>query len=160
MGTTCSSAVVRCFLCSRCPSVVLLSPSCSKNITRENQADVLGTPAALPSVSGGSRKRTRPDLAAARPLSTSQEGFATLDPDRRRDFHPRFRAIAGLPDEWPSRRNDPSIGEERCRTIIERLQASQGDSPPAPRSHGHVIHEQDLHHKCPHLQHQPSAASQ
>lgn len=33
----------------------------------------------------------------------AKEALATLDPDRRRDFYPRFRAIAGLPDEWLSR---------------------------------------------------------
>ncbi|MCO5100715.1 MAG: hypothetical protein M9885_07425 [Burkholderiaceae bacterium] len=32
----------------------------------------------------------------------AKEALATLDPDRRRDFYPRFRAIAGLPDEWLS----------------------------------------------------------
>lgn len=33
----------------------------------------------------------------------AKEALATLDPDRRRDFYPRFRAIAGLPDEWHRR---------------------------------------------------------
>ncbi|WP_124982106.1 hypothetical protein [Ralstonia solanacearum] len=51
----------------------------------------------------------------------AKEALATLDPDRRRDFYPRFRAIAGLPDEWLSRRNDPTISEEQYRIIIERL---------------------------------------
>lgn len=32
--------------------------------------------------------------------------LATLDPDRRRDFYPRFRAIAGLPDEWHRQRDN------------------------------------------------------
>ncbi len=34
----------------------------------------------------------------------AKEALAPLDPDRRRDFNQRFRTIAGLPDEWPSRR--------------------------------------------------------
>lgn len=51
----------------------------------------------------------------------AKEALATLDPDRRRDFYPRFRAIAGLADEWLSRRNDPPISEERYRIVIERL---------------------------------------
>lgn len=51
----------------------------------------------------------------------AKEALATLDPDRRRDFYPRFRAIAGLPDEWLSRRNDPPVSEEQYRIIIERL---------------------------------------
>jgi len=51
----------------------------------------------------------------------AKEALATLDPDRRRDFYPRFRAIAGLPDEWLSRRNDPPMSEEQVRIIIERL---------------------------------------
>lgn len=36
----------------------------------------------------------------------AKEALATLDPDRRRDFYPRFRAIAGLPDEWHCRRDN------------------------------------------------------
>jgi len=51
----------------------------------------------------------------------AKEALATLDPDRRRDFYPRFRAIAGLPDEWLSRRNDPPMSEEQIAIIIERL---------------------------------------
>jgi len=39
----------------------------------------------------------------------------TLDADRRRDFYARFRAIAGLPDEWLARRNDPPVDAERFR---------------------------------------------
>lgn len=35
----------------------------------------------------------------------AKEALATLEPDRRRDFYPRFRVIAGLPDEW-HRRSD------------------------------------------------------
>lgn len=30
----------------------------------------------------------------------AKEALATLNPDRRRDLYPRFRAIAGLPDKW------------------------------------------------------------
>ncbi len=51
----------------------------------------------------------------------AKEALAALDPDRRRDFYPRFRAIAGLADEWLSRRNDPPISEELYRIVIERL---------------------------------------
>ncbi|TBR74199.1 MAG: hypothetical protein EPN64_15830 [Burkholderiaceae bacterium] len=51
----------------------------------------------------------------------AKEALATLDPDRRRDFYPRFRAIAGLPDEWLSRRNDPPMSEEQYRIVIKRL---------------------------------------
>ncbi|WP_066452619.1 NACHT domain-containing protein [Castellaniella caeni] len=51
----------------------------------------------------------------------AKEALATLDPNRRHDFYPRFRAIAGLPDEWLSRRNDPPISEEQYRIVIERL---------------------------------------
>ncbi|WP_238865902.1 hypothetical protein [Achromobacter xylosoxidans] len=51
----------------------------------------------------------------------AKEALATLDSDRRRDFYPRFRAIAGLPDEWLSRRNDAPMREELYRIIIERL---------------------------------------
>jgi hypothetical protein len=49
----------------------------------------------------------------------AKEALATLDPGRRRDFYPRFRAIAGLPDEWLSRGNDQSISEQQVRIIIE-----------------------------------------
>lgn len=42
----------------------------------------------------------------------AKEALATLDPDRRRDFYPRFRAIAGLPDEWHRRRDNlPDLGD-------------------------------------------------
>lgn len=34
----------------------------------------------------------------------AKEALALLDSDRQRDFYARFRAIAGLPDEWLSRR--------------------------------------------------------
>src|SRR3990167_2736063 len=48
----------------------------------------------------------RGQIWAPRGLSRQAKGaLATLDPDRRRDFYPRFRAIAGLPDEWLSRRS-------------------------------------------------------
>lgn len=62
----------------------------------------------------------------------AKEALMTLDPDRRRDFYPRFRAIAGLPDERQSRHNNPPISEELYRTFIERLQTSQGDSQEEP----------------------------
>jgi hypothetical protein len=42
----------------------------------------------------------------------AKDALATLAPDRRRDLYPRFRAIAGLPDEWHRRRNDlPNLDE-------------------------------------------------
>ncbi|WP_205470677.1 hypothetical protein [Breoghania sp. L-A4] len=47
----------------------------------------------------------------------------TLDADRRRDFYPRFRAIAGLPDEWLARRRASAIDAERFRILIEGLEA-------------------------------------
>lgn len=49
----------------------------------------------------------------------AKEALAALDPDRRHDFYPRFRAIAGLPDEWLSRRTDPPISEQLVRLIVE-----------------------------------------
>jgi hypothetical protein len=51
----------------------------------------------------------------------AKEALATLDLDQRRDFHARFRAIAGLPDERLSRNNHPSVSEEQYRIIIEGL---------------------------------------
>ena len=45
----------------------------------------------------------------------------TLDADRRRDFYPRFRAIAGLPDEWLARRAEPPVNTEVFRLFIESL---------------------------------------
>lgn len=45
-----------------------------------------------------------------------------LAADHRRDFYPRFRAIAGLPDEWLARRQDaPQIDAESLRIFIEGL---------------------------------------
>lgn len=45
-----------------------------------------------------------------------------LDADRRRDFYARFRAIAGLPDEWLARRTEATpIDAERFRILIEGL---------------------------------------
>lgn len=51
----------------------------------------------------------------------AKEALAALEPDRRRDFYPRFRAIAGLPDKWLSRRTEPPISDEQYRIIIEHL---------------------------------------
>ncbi|CAM3190608.1 hypothetical protein [Janthinobacterium lividum] len=50
-----------------------------------------------------------------------KETLAKIEADRRRDLYPRFRAIAGLPDERLSRRNDPPLSEEQYRLDIERL---------------------------------------
>ncbi|MBG6075351.1 hypothetical protein [Polaromonas sp. CG_9.11] len=48
---------------------------------------------------------------SARGLSRqAKEALTTLDPDQRRDFYPRFRAISGLPDKWLSRRSIQPIG--------------------------------------------------
>ncbi|MBB5371322.1 MULTISPECIES: hypothetical protein [unclassified Janthinobacterium] len=51
----------------------------------------------------------------------AKETLAKIEADRRRDLYPRFRAIAGLPDERLSRRNDPPFSEEQYRLVIERL---------------------------------------
>ena len=51
----------------------------------------------------------------------AKEALASLGPDRRQDFYTRFRAIAGLPDEWLSRRNAPPISEELYRILTKRL---------------------------------------
>ncbi len=51
----------------------------------------------------------------------------TLDADRRRDFYPRFRAIAGLPDEWLARRRDSTIDAKRFRILIEGLEADDAN---------------------------------
>ena len=50
----------------------------------------------------------------------AKESLSKIDPDRWRDLYPRFRAIAGLPDEWPSRRNELPNLEEPYRILIER----------------------------------------
>lgn len=42
----------------------------------------------------------------------AKESLATLDPDRRRDIYPRFRAIAGLPDKrWRQYDNLPDLND-------------------------------------------------
>ena len=49
----------------------------------------------------------RGQIWSPRGLSRQAKGtLATLDPDQRRDFYPRFRAIAGLPDERHRRRDN------------------------------------------------------
>jgi hypothetical protein len=48
----------------------------------------------------------------------AKDALATLDVDRRRDFYPRFRAIAGLADKWLSRGLQASNLEEFYRTFI------------------------------------------
>lgn len=49
----------------------------------------------------------RGQIWSPRGLSRQAKGaLAKLDPDRRRDFYPRFRAIAGLPDERHRRRDN------------------------------------------------------
>ena len=50
---------------------------------------------------------SRGQVWAPRRLSQqAKQALTTLDLDRQRDFYARFRAIAGLPDEWLSRRDD------------------------------------------------------
>ena len=49
----------------------------------------------------------------------AKEALATLDPDRRRDFYSRFRAIAGLPDEWHHRRGNLLDLDDIDLTFIE-----------------------------------------
>lgn len=51
----------------------------------------------------------------------AKRALVKLDSDRRRDFYARFRAIAGLPDEWLARRNDPPVSTEQIRVFIEGL---------------------------------------
>ncbi|MCJ9668522.1 MULTISPECIES: ATP-binding protein [unclassified Neorhizobium] len=58
------------------------------------------------------------------PLRISKQAkhaLEALDADRRRDFYPRFRAIAGLPDEWLARRNDPPLDIEEIQIFLESL---------------------------------------
>ena len=50
----------------------------------------------------------------------AKEALTTLDPDRRRDIYPRFRAIADLPDERLSRRSELPNLEELYRVFVER----------------------------------------
>lgn len=56
-------------------------------------------------------------------LSTkAKRALDALNADRRRDFYPRFRAIAGLPDEWLARRQQaPQFDAESFRILIEGL---------------------------------------
>ncbi|OXJ06952.1 hypothetical protein [Burkholderia sp. HI2500] len=49
----------------------------------------------------------------------AKAALATIDPDRRRDVYPRFRAIAGLPDEWSCERNDLPNYEELYREFLD-----------------------------------------
>ncbi len=51
----------------------------------------------------------------------AKEALATLDSDRRQDFYPRFRAIAGLPDRWLSRTRGLPISEETYEILIQRF---------------------------------------
>jgi hypothetical protein len=55
----------------------------------------------------------------------AKQALATLDPDRRRDFYARFRAIAGLPDEWLARRNNPPVSTEQIQIFIEGLSGDE-----------------------------------
>ena len=55
--------------------------------------------------------------------SKAKLAIDTLDADHRRDFYPRFRAIAGLPDEWLTRRKDQSVDAESFRILLKGLEA-------------------------------------
>ena len=52
----------------------------------------------------------------------AKRALDALDADRRRDFYLRFRAIAGLPDEWLAHRQQaPQFDAESFRILIEGL---------------------------------------
>jgi hypothetical protein len=52
----------------------------------------------------------------------AKRALDALDADRRRDFYPRFRAIAGLPDEWLARRQQaPQFDAESFRVLLKGL---------------------------------------
>ncbi|MFM0639039.1 hypothetical protein PQQ63_20330 [Paraburkholderia metrosideri] len=50
----------------------------------------------------------------------ANEALSALDHDRRQDIYPRFRAIAGLPDERLSRQNELPDFEKLYRKFIEQ----------------------------------------
>ena len=52
----------------------------------------------------------------------ARRAIKELDANRRRDFHPRFRAIAGLPDEWLAREAHLSIDAELYRGFLDQLE--------------------------------------
>lgn len=61
-------------------------------------------------------------------LSThAKQALKTLAADRRRDFYPRFRAIAGLPDRWLARESDPPIDIEQIRKFLAGLSDDELD---------------------------------
>ncbi|AYM60893.1 hypothetical protein [Agrobacterium fabrum] len=63
-------------------------------------------------------------------LSTpAKRALKTLDADRRHDFYPRFRAIAGLPDEWLARKSDPPIDIEYIREFLAGLSDDELSQP-------------------------------
>jgi predicted RNA-binding protein YlqC (UPF0109 family) len=51
----------------------------------------------------------------------AKKALGTLDLDRRRDFYARFRAIAGLPDEYLSRHKNARVIEDIYSKIIDGL---------------------------------------
>ncbi|UTL78914.1 ATP-binding protein [Pseudomonas putida] len=57
----------------------------------------------------------------------AKKALATLDSNRRRDFYPRFRAIAGLPDEWHARRKGLRNYDDMYRTILKSHSLDQED---------------------------------
>ena len=58
----------------------------------------------------------------------AKRALDALDTHRRQDFYPRFRAIAGLPNEWLARRNElPQIDNERFQKFLEGLTPGDAD---------------------------------
>jgi hypothetical protein len=51
----------------------------------------------------------------------AKRSLDSLDVDGRRDFYARFRAIAGLPDEWRARQNNHPVDAQLLRIFIEGL---------------------------------------
>jgi hypothetical protein len=50
----------------------------------------------------------------------ARAALATLDPDSRPDFYHRFRALAGLPDEWATQRASRTLVDiDAYRIMIE-----------------------------------------
>lgn len=58
----------------------------------------------------------------------ARRAIEELDANRRRDFHPRFRAIAGLSDEWLAREAHLPIDPELYRGFLDQLE--KGDAAP------------------------------
>ncbi|MQB05740.1 ATP-binding protein [Agrobacterium tumefaciens] len=52
----------------------------------------------------------------------AKRAVAALDRNRRRDFYSRFRAIAGLPDEWLAQRDHPSLDTEQIQIFLQSFE--------------------------------------